>query len=278
MREGRPSGLLAAIAAAVARDPIEAYYRLRTRLVAWRASGAPAAGYEPDTNWKRGLHEALGSAVDHAADFTKAWQEILRSPEIQGLKIGPHSFGIWNDGDPELLSAVWCLTRILRPRAVVETGVARGFTSRVVLEAMRRNGAGHLWSIDLPPALDRRQVNEIGIAVPESLRTNWTFIEGSSRRRLPKLLSQLGEIDLFIHDSMHTDDNVRFEMNLAWEALRPGGAMVIDDIDLNAAFGAFAGRPLRQRTFICQSEPLRPDAGRSRHNDKGLFGILIKLP
>lgn len=43
--------------------------------------------------------------------------------------------------------------------------------------------------------------------------------------------AELGKIDLFIHDSLHSEHNVRFEMDLAWSALPPGGAIVVDDID-----------------------------------------------
>jgi predicted O-methyltransferase YrrM len=239
-------------------------------------AGTPSYRFTIDEDWKPRLHAILRCANCPPAEFEGLWREVLQSPELRGLRIGPQTFGIWNDGDPALLNAVWCLTRHLRPTTVVETGVARGLTSRIVLEAMQRNGLGHLWSVDLPPVLDRHQVNEIGIAVPQRLRKRWTYIEGSSRRRLPKLLSQLSEIDLFIHDSMHTDDNVRFEMDLAWKALRPGGAIVVDDIDLHRAFHTFTQRPIQHYALVCQSEPLEPDVCRVRFRNKGLFGILIK--
>jgi hypothetical protein len=44
----------------------------------------------------------------------------------------------------------WTVVRHLRPERVVETGVARGVTTAVLLQAMERNGYGALWSIDLP--------------------------------------------------------------------------------------------------------------------------------
>jgi hypothetical protein len=228
----------------IIRDPIESYYRARTRFVAWRADGEPFHGYAVDKQWRQHLRAALGSA--EALEFSEVWTNVLRSPELKG------------------------------PSNVVETGVARGLTSRVVLEALHRNGFGHLWSIDLPPALDRHQVNEIGIAVPKRLMDRWTYIEGSSRRRLPALLSKLGKIDLFIHDSMHTEDNVSFEMKLAFGVLRPGGAMIVDDIDLNRAFYDFAQRPDPKYTVVCQSEPLELDVCRLRFENTGLFGIVLK--
>jgi hypothetical protein len=40
------------------------------------------------------------------------------------------------------------------------------------------------------------------------------------------LLSCLGRIDLFIHDSLHSERNVRFELDRAWAALRPNRSIV----------------------------------------------------
>jgi predicted O-methyltransferase YrrM len=64
-----------------------------------------------------------------------------------------------------------------------------------------------------------------------------------------------------------------FELSLAWKALRPGGALVVDDIDLNWAFDEFS-RQRKAEKFIGEAEPLRPD--QRRFNQKGLFGVLLK--
>ena len=61
------------------------------------------------------------------------------------------SYSGWNDGDPGLTRAIWCLIHHLAASQVVETGVAHGVTTRLVLEALQRNGGGRLWSIDVPP-------------------------------------------------------------------------------------------------------------------------------
>jgi predicted O-methyltransferase YrrM len=153
----------------------------------------------------------------------------------------------------------------LRPAKVIETGVARGITSRIVLEALTRNEVGHLWSIDLP-AMDPTLHAEIAVAVPESLRGRWTYITGTSRRRLPKLLENIGPIDLFLHDSSHTERNVRFELEHAWAALRAGGALVADDVQQSSAFDSFSGAMTNGRSFVCQA-----DDGRA------LFGVAVKL-
>jgi predicted O-methyltransferase YrrM len=173
-----------------------------------------------------------------------------------------------------LLRAVWCLVRHVRPTHVVETGVARGFTTRVILEALERNADGHLWSIDAPPALKPELREQVGEAVLDRLHHRWSYIKGSSARRLPGLLSQLETIDLFIHDSRHTERNVRFELDHAWATVRPGGALVVDDIDLNWGFRSFTDTVSYYQSLIGYAEPLEPDL--TRFAERGLFGVIFK--
>jgi hypothetical protein len=65
---------------------------------------------------------------------------------------------------------------------------------------------------------------------------------GSSRRRLPSLVTELEAIDVFIHDSMHTTRNLLFELETVWPAVRPGGLILVDDVNLNRGFEVFTGR------------------------------------
>jgi hypothetical protein len=156
---------------------------------------------------------------------------------------------------------------------VIETGVAHGVSSRIILEALKLNKSGHLWSIDRPP-INHELQDQIGIAVGSRFPTLWSYVRGPSRRRLPALLSRVGEIELFIHDSLHSEKNVRFEMDRAWTALRVGGAIVVDDIDANWGFKTFMQVHSDQKCLICEAEPLRPDL--RRFNKKGLFSVVLK--
>jgi hypothetical protein len=141
--------------------------------------------------------------------------------------------------------------------------VARGMTSRVILEALQRNGGGTLSSIDLP-ALDNAIHSEIGAAVPDELRGRWTYLNGTSRSRLPELLDRLGAIDLFVHDSSHTTRNVRFELDQAWRALARGAA-VADDIERNAGFERFMRAHPEVPCLIARAD-----------DGVALFGIALK--
>jgi len=116
----------------------------------------------------------------------------------------------------------------------------------------------------------------VGASVGGRYADRWSYIKGSSRLQLPKLLSQLGEIDLFIHDSMHSERNVRFELDRAWPSVRPGGALVVDDVDANCGFRTFTQSFSGHHSTICEAEPVRPDP--RRFNKKGLFGIILKEP
>jgi hypothetical protein len=71
---------------------------------------------------------------------------------------------------------------------------------------------------------------QIGAAVGGRYSAYWSYIRGSSKRRLPGAFFRLGQIDLFVHDGLHSEQNVRFEMDHAWAIFPPGGAIVVDDI------------------------------------------------
>jgi len=197
---------------------------------------AGCTGYPVQHDWHRRLHERLGRPwpCEHADAFEALWERMEAELRARGSAPGRASYGGWDDADPQLGLAIWCLIHSMGPERVVETGVAHGLTSRIILEALERAGRGRLWSIDLP-AMDPGLHEQIAIAVPERLRARWTYIAGTSRRRLPGLLEQIRPIDLFVHDSSHTRRNTLFELRLAWSALGRG-AIVADDINQSTAF------------------------------------------
>jgi predicted O-methyltransferase YrrM len=125
------------------------------------------------------------------------------------------------------------------PKIVVETGVASGVSSFLILNAIKLNKIGTLYSIDLP---DRNIIGnkEVGFVVPKELRNNWKLILGDSKIELPKLLKELKQIDIFFHDSLHTYDHMMFEFKTAWPHIKEKGILISDDIYWNNAFFDFA--------------------------------------
>jgi hypothetical protein len=63
---------------------------------------------------------------------------------------------------------------------------------------------------------------------------------GDARCLLPKLLSDVTSIDVFIHDSLHTYEHMLWEYRSAYPYLREGGLLVSDDAMWNSAFSEFA--------------------------------------
>jgi predicted O-methyltransferase YrrM len=230
------------VAQAVAHDPYEARERILERLDEWRGRRHPLAQPAIVDGWEEQLHGLLGQPWPCPAheEFGGIYADAVASLVDRGMRVGRGAFGGWDDGDAALARTVWCATLHTRPENVVETGVARGITSRIVLEAFERNGFGRLWSIDIPPLIETDLQSETASAVPDSLRGRWRYLEGSSRKRLPALVGVLGSIDLFVHDSMHTTRNVGFELDQVWPALRAGGLVVVDDVERNSAFANFS--------------------------------------
>jgi hypothetical protein len=258
-------------------DPLSVWDTFQERLDQRREYSRPTPQHVADAEWEERLHRALGwpSPCASISEFEHLWPQVVADVASKGISVGPASFAGFNDGDAGLVRAIWCLIRHRKPFNVVETGVGHGFTSRFILDALQRNGQVHLYSIDRLP-LDPTMRSRVGIAVSDRNRERWTLIAGTSRRRLPRLLSTLGEIDLFVHDSRHTERNVVFELSRAWPRLKPGGALVVDDIDSNWGFDCFSRRLIGHASLICEAEPVRPDF--RRFNNKGQFAIVIKSP
>ena len=195
-----------------------------------------------------------------AADLAEAGH-VSESPPTAGGMTADRAFA----------EAIWCLVAHLRPQAVVETGVAHGLTSRVILEGLFRNGRGPLWSVDLP-AVDSALHSQIGMAVSEGLRPRWSYVQGTAHVRLPGLLAELGAIDIFVHDSLHTGRNQRFEIESAWR---------LSTARRGSRCRRYRPHSLAFLNFVRNAEPAAwLAAGMSRDLDSmgpdGLWGVAIK--
>jgi hypothetical protein len=63
-------------------------------------------------------------------------------------------------------------------------------------------------------------------------------------------VKNVGNVDLFIHDSLHTFKNTLFEMEQAASVMPPGGVMLIDDIRSHDGFLTFAKRHPEFKTIL----------------------------
>jgi len=169
---------------------------------------------------------------------------------------------------------LYALLRRYRPDSIVETGVYHGVSTTSLLLALSANGSGTLYSLDATPLLgegggadragrdglpagraryyrrDRPSCAEAGShrlppgrspgwIVPADVRDRWELRVGRSQTDLPELLADVGDVDLFVHDSEHSTTGMCFEFDLAWEHLVPGGLLVSFHVDRNDAFETF---------------------------------------
>ncbi len=176
--------------------------------------------------------------ADHLAERSAEYLAEMEPPYATGT-YEPHNRFLYG------------LVRSLRPELVVETGVSSGESSAHLLAALEANGRGRLVSIDLPffgepglklvPAVPGSEISiwdaspippgrESGWMVPDRLRGRWELRIGDARELLPQVLDELGPIDLFFHDSLHTREHMLFEYGCAWPYLRRGGVLVSDDV------------------------------------------------
>ena len=150
--------------------------------------------------------------------------------------------------------AIYAILRHKKPKVVVETGVGPGGTSAFILKALHDNNGGKLYSIDLPghdaaayPAIGKTfQVHipagfTAGWLVPLELRDRWELIIGDSREKLPDLMQRLGGFDIFLHDSLHTDEHIYFEFETVLPYINKDGILLCDDVtkDWSLAFERF---------------------------------------
>jgi predicted O-methyltransferase YrrM len=137
----------------------------------------------------------------------------------------PHDLG--GGGDHRFL---YWLTRYLQPQVIVETGVAAGWSSRAFLSALRKNGAGKLYSSDLPYFRLPKPERFVGVLIEPELRTDWSLHVEGDEVNLPRILAQVSQVDIFHYDSDKMRSGREYAMSLVTEKLSPGGIIVMDDI------------------------------------------------
>lgn len=138
---------------------------------------------------------------------------------------------------------LYVLVRILAPKIIIETGVASGKSSAFILLAMHHNNMGKLYSIDLPNNVSNKlddgactstEKLSTGWLVPDYLRSRWCLNIGDSTIILPTLLNKIqNKVDIFIHDSLHTYEHVKFEFNTVLKH-SSDSLLICDNIDTGA--------------------------------------------
>ena len=140
---------------------------------------------------------------------------------------------------------LYAITRIMKPRHVVESGVSSGISSAHFLMALKKNRKGTLHSIDYPtysssPKRSKADISwtipygkDSGWAVEPGLRRRWKLYMGKSENLLRGLLRKLGTVDIYCHDSPWTSRHLQYEVDTIRPYLHSGSVIIADNSSRN---------------------------------------------
>lgn len=197
-----------------------------------------------DRNYIEFLTKVTGSGekeiIGYLNDFYK--DSDFKKEFLQKLNLLEKTKNDWGDVRFHSLS-LYAAVRAAKPEIIIETGVASGKSSALILLGLEHNNKGKLISIDLPNekgkilkdgARTSTADYKTGWLVPDYLRKRWDLKIGDSIDLLPALANSLKKIDIFFHDSLHTYTHVKKELSIIKPKIKKGGMIICDNINLGA--------------------------------------------
>ena len=140
-------------------------------------------------------------------------------------------------------SGWYAIVRATQPDHVVETGTHLGLGSCVIAAALLRNGHGRLTTIDIDP--------EAGYLIGEP----WASVIDRRIGDSIDMLGSLKDVDMFLHDSLHTYDYESGELKAVEPNLRAGAIILSDNAHESSALSDWAERSGRHYLFF-KEQPL----------------------
>ena len=142
-------------------------------------------------------------------------------------------------GGPANIHLIYDCVILLKPKKIIETGVAYGWSSLAILKALFKIGEGSLISVDMPYPRKKNE-KDVGIIVPEYLKKNWTLLRKPDRPGIKDALKLAnGIIDLCHYDSDKSWWGRDFAYPILWNSLKSKGLFISDDIQDNLYFSEF---------------------------------------
>jgi hypothetical protein len=178
----------------------------------------------------------------------RIWKESIKACnqiELQGVKTldGNTSETMYPDnaishslGGGGAYPLIYFHCRIIKPKIVVETGVAAGWSSFAILESLRINGQGKLYSSDFPYFRLKNPEQFIGYVVPESIRNNWYLDIRGDGIAIPEICNKVQNIDIFHYDSDKSYSGRLFAIKQIQKKLSLNSIVIFDDIQDNLFF------------------------------------------
>jgi predicted O-methyltransferase YrrM len=132
----------------------------------------------------------------------------------------------------------YALIRALEPEHVVETGTHLGLGSCAIAAALLRNGHGHLTTIDI----DADAGHLIG--------GQWASVVDRRTGDSIEVLDGLTDVEVFLHDSLHTYDYETGELSAVERHLSHDAVILSDNAHETSALSDWAERTGRQYLFF----------------------------
>jgi hypothetical protein len=131
------------------------------------------------------------------------------------------------------IDLIYFICRIIKPAYVIETGVAAGWSSYAILEALSKNEKGHLDSSDLPYFRIEDPEKYIGILVPDELRNvkNWRLETKGDSENLNIFLAEHKKFSV-----VHYDSDKRKSSRLNFLMRIEGLKMIVYYIDFKSVY------------------------------------------
>ena len=137
----------------------------------------------------------------------------------------------------------YSLVRAVQPDHIVETGTHLGLGSCAIAAALLRNGHGRLTTIDIDP--------DAGYLIEEP----WASAIDRRTGNSVALLTELEDVDIFLHDSLHTYDHEIREFTAIEPNLRSNAIVLSDNAHESTALSDWAERTGRHYLFF-KEQPL----------------------
>lgn len=112
----------------------------------------------------------------------------------------------------------YAVTRATHPEHVVETGTDKGLGTCVFAAALLRNGHGRLTTMDVNPDSGYLVTGKYAEVVDRALGDSVELLRNGD-----------SEVDLFIHDSLHTDEHETAEFEAVAPRLSPTAVVLSDN-------------------------------------------------
>lgn len=162
----------------------------------------------------------------HLNQHVEEGRQLYRTMSLKlSGKVSPVKF----DSGEELGCFLYAFILEVKPKCVVETGVANGLTTNLMMAALETYG-GELHSFDVNP--------ECQSVYKGGGKWNFHLLSRNYKKQVREVVNSINKVDLWIHDSDHSHSWQSFEYALAINRLKGSkGFLVSDDIDCTTAFG-----------------------------------------